>query len=540
VPTWLRRLAAPVTAIRRVLRSREDRRDAALAIAAGCCCFLSFPRFDVEPLGWVCLAPLLWAVRGAAPRRAFLLGWLMGFVTNAGGFHWVTGLLVRFGHMPLALAVPLCGLLALYQGLVFATTAGVSCWAAARGAPLVLAVPAALVVAEWLIPFLFPWYLANGQYRFITFIQGAELGGVLLLTGAMAAFAAGLVRLVESRLAGAARLRAWEPVAAFLPAAALLVFGAVREGQVVRAMAATPPVAFGVVQANIGIEEKSSDRSENLRLHREMTRDLKARGAEVVVWPETASGAFFPADPGAPGFARTLERVAGDLDVALFFGALRYERREGRRSPVVYNSALLTDAGGRFLGWYDKVYLLLFGEYVPILGEYPDLMDKLLPNSSHMGRGARLIALELPHGDGPAARTLRLAPMICYEDILPVFTRRLVAAAAPVDVFVNITNDAWFGDTSEPYLHMALAVFRTVEHRVPLLRAVNTGTSVHVDATGRIRDQIHSYRKDAFVAEVRPVRMRTVYGVVGDWPAWLAVAWLLGVFLRRRLVNAPS
>src|SRR5690606_33742301 len=98
---------------------------------------------------------------------------------------------------------------------------------------------------------------------------------------------------------------------------------------------------------------------------------------------------------------------------------------------------------------------------------------------------------ELPRPEGPP---VRIGPMICYEDILPIFARTLARVGDP-QIFLNITNDAWFGDTDEPYLHMALSVFRAVEHRVPLIRAVNTGTSVHVDAAGRIVDQLHSYTK---------------------------------------------
>src|SRR5205814_5021079 len=81
----------------------------------------------------------------------------------------------------------------------------------------------------------------------------------------------------------------------------------------------------------------------------------------------------------------------------------------------------------------------------------------------------------------------RLAPMICYEDIIPSFGRRLVAQEPPPNLLVNITNDAWFGATSEPYEHMALAVYRAVEHRLDLVRAVNTGVSAVIDATGRVR-----------------------------------------------------
>ena len=93
-----------------------------------------------------------------------------------------------------------------------------------------------------------------------------------------------------------------------------------------------------------------------------------------------------------------------------------------------------------------------------------------------------------------AAGDYRLGPLICYEDILPGFARR-VAKLEP-NAFINITNDAWFGRTAEPYQHLALAVFRSVEHRIEMIRAVNTGVSAHIDAAGRVRAQTESVDPD--------------------------------------------
>ena len=93
--------------------------------------------------------------------------------------------------------------------------------------------------------------------------------------------------------------------------------------------------------------------------------------------------------------------------------------------------------------------------------------------------------------------------MICYEDILPAFARRL--ASGP-NLLINITNDAWFGRTAEPYEHLALAVFRSVEHRLDMVRAVNTGVSAHIDATGRVRDKTRVGRSGR-AADAPPVTL---------------------------------
>ena len=121
---------------------------------------------------------------------------------------------------------------------------------------------------------------------------------------------------------------------------------------------------------------------------------------------------------------------------------------------------------------------MLFGEYIPFYDAIP-WFTKLFPEASNFNRGN-----EPGHRSRcrSAAASYRLGPLICYEDILPGFARR-VAKLGP-NAFINITNDAWFGRTAEPYQHLALAVFRSVEHRLEMVRAVNTGVSAHIDAAG--------------------------------------------------------
>ena len=132
---------------------------------------------------------------------------------------------------------------------------------------------------------------------------------------------------------------------------------------------------------------------------------------------------------------------------------------------------------------------MLFGEYIPFYDAIP-WFTKLFPEASNFSRGSEPATFPLQVG----GRDYRLGPLICYEDILPGFARR-VARLDP-NAFINITNDAWFGRTAEPYQHLALAVFRSVEHRIEMIRAVNTGVSAHIDAAGRVRAQTESVDPD--------------------------------------------
>jgi apolipoprotein N-acyltransferase len=145
----------------------------------------------------------------------------------------------------------------------------------------------------------------------------------------------------------------------------------------------------------------------------------------------------------------------------------------------------MMDADGNVTGAYDKVFLMLFGEYIPFYDSIP-WFTQLFPEASNFSRGSEPASFPLR----VRGRDFKLGPLICYEDILPSFTRR-VAKLRP-NALVNITNDAWFGRTAEPYEHLGLAVFRAVENRLELVRAVNTGVSAHVDAAGRVRARTDS------------------------------------------------
>jgi apolipoprotein N-acyltransferase len=186
---------------------------------------------------------------------------------------------------------------------------------------------------------------------------------------------------------------------------------------------------------------------------------------------------------------------------------------------------LMLDEAGHLTGKYDKVFLLIFGEYIPFYDRIP-WFTQLVPEASNFNRGA--VAGSFPFR--LRGHDYRLGPLICYEDILPGFTRR--TAALDPNLFVNITNDAWFGKTAEPYQHLALAVFRSVENRLEMVRAVNTGVSAHVDAAGRVRAMGPAADPDAtphpapvaLAVEAALLTRGGLYARVGDLFAWLCLA----------------
>jgi apolipoprotein N-acyltransferase len=541
---------APDSALARFL-ARTGRHRArllvALAAISGAMWFLACADFDIWPLAWIAMVPGLIAIEAASTvRRAALLGWLAGLVTHVGGFYWLTGMLIRFGHLPRPVA--LLGLLALcgYQALVFLLFA----WsirhirqrsAARFGAPLpmVLLAPVAMVAFEMLVPYLFPCYLAITQAWVTPVIQVAELTGPVGVTALLFA----VNGAIYDALASTGRRRKLVPlVAAGALLAAALGFGAVRMGQIDERRAAAPRVDVGVVQGNIPFDQKGLKRQDladgQLRGLQRVSAELEARGADLILWSESSYPFAIAREQTEDFPVGSRGRVRRDFTVPLAFGAVTVPA-----DPQVsnYNSAVYLDRDGVFRGRFDKIFLLLFGEYIP----FKDLLKGILPASAnHFSRGEKIVTFPFTH----QGTTYRLGPMICYEDILPQFGREL--SALHPHLLINLTNDAWYGDTSEPWEHLALSVYRAVEARTDLVRSVNTGVSAFIDASGRVVSK--SYAVDPH-EEPTPMTGHleqmaltegghTFYARFGDLFGWtltaaallLWIGWPLAVRLRSR------
>lgn len=812
------------------------------AVLSGVFIFMSFPNFsgvELFPLQWFSLVPLLWSIQGQSVRRTLFLGFLTGFVTNLGGFYWLTNLLREFGHLPAWVAAILWALISAYQGLVFVVFVLSGKIATERyRVPWVVSAPIAMVVAEMVVPFIFPWYFANGQYRFTYIAQIVDITGISGLTYLISTVNAAIFVILWSF-----KQKSAFPLGSCVTAVVLFLcvlgYGAIRLPEVDQAADSAPTLRVGMVEANIGIWEKEAKSLPqelrtptllfNLVKHQRLSKMAAEQDVDLLVWPESSYipiaevsvktsdlfgvaigvgglvaqclenkwnaapapmaapyssatwlaawagredavflagengyfakydqrnwtiwdsgttktlraivGVVEPTGPissvwvggddgvllrcagetctpqsfvtgvsitglalekrslklwavGADGFvyARSAalpegqwERVVGDEATPLsaiwigenwgaavgangtlwfrnggswsrialgtaenlravwgtngkhvfvvgdagtvfrfdgtrwireslpigtsfravmgtdlggifaagdsgtmavrhhdgtwetftlpgrpslfalapvgyhpdfpipgnvrylapsahelpaadnpmelfeeerrvplrdrvallrgfhkpvLFGALLYEMdgRTGRR--LLFNSALLVDARGRVMGRYDKNYLLMFGEYIPLGDKFPFLYD-WIPEAGRFEAGTTVETFDL--------NGIQIGVMICYEDILPRFTRRL--ATKKTHLLVNVTNDAWFGKTSEPYHHLALATMRSIETRRSMVRSTNTGVSAFIDPAGRIRKQTDLDNAEVLVDDVPLMDLDPVYIRIGD------------------------
>jgi apolipoprotein N-acyltransferase len=491
---------------------------AAIAVVGGALFALATAPFDLWPLAWIMLVPTLWLVdRAPTVRRAAAWAWLAGATASVGGFHWIADLLVVQGGLPRPLGWLGLLLLSAYHGLVFFLAARAIRAMRGRGWPMALAAPLAMVTFEFAVPLVFPFGLFITQAPALPVIQIAELTGPLGVTALLAAAGGGAWDLACGR-----RLPALLAAAAI---GAAVAYGVVRVGQVDAARAAAPALKVGLVSEGVGSTttggRNRDQRLADLAALQKASADAEAAGAKLLVWTETGFPFNLPRTSRADLGERSPYRIRRGFSAPLVFGTLTEE------SPPPFNSATLLGADDRFVARHDKVHRVFGSEYNPLVEMMPALESLMPAGAGHFAAGDAPVMLPATI-DGAV---VRLAPMICFEDILPGYGRE-VAGFRP-HLLVNLTNDSWFGP-DEPWQHLALAVFRAVELRADMVRAVNLGPSTHVDATGRV---VATGRGDHRGPEALVVTAAllegggTVYARVGNLFAWACVAVTLLVWL---------
>ncbi len=538
-----------------------------IATIAGILLFTSAATFDLWWQAWFCFVPILWLIdRAETAKQAARYSWWAGIVANCGGFYWIVALLERFAHLPWIVAALGFFLLSAYQALVFYLFGRVI-WSLRRktALPMTVLAPVVMVAFELIVPMIFPWYMAITQAWNIHVIQVADLAGPLGVSGLLLLGNGVLFDVWQKRRAA---LRPALIGVAIIVAA--LVYGHVRIGQVDAQRAAAPKINVGVVQPNVSFDQKGANKPEfadgQVADLQACSAELDRRGADLIVWTESAFPYWVGRNVTRDQPERSRGRIRRGFVAPLFMGAITFARDD----EYPHNSALMLERqaegapAGEFTARFDKIYLLMFGEYIPGLETFP-FIKKLMPKAAgHFARGKEVVTFPYRRPEDPldAPAPWRLGPLICYEDIIPAFGRNL--ARLRPHLLVNITNDAWFGASSEPWEHLQLSVFRSVELRTDMVRAVNTGVSAWIDANGRLYHKTYSMdpasmplpagrtscgvtpgsKADLEIAEM--VLMEgghTVYAAVGDLFGYVMLAltawwWLVGPWVRRRL--APN
>jgi apolipoprotein N-acyltransferase len=463
--------------------------DARVRLAAGvlgsaALVVLAAPPFDLWPLAFIALVPLLMALGNeSSPRTAFGTGWSLGFVINLWSFSWGPGVLAGLTGMPMLAGVAALVTFAAYQASVLALWTGGFTWLVRRRRwPLVAAAPLAITVAESIVPSPLPWSLAICAWRAWPVLQIAELGGTASVSA--------LLVLINALVVDTASLKAGRATRGSSRSVAIGVVLVVLGGGLLRAVSVehrrtmVPHLSVGVVQPNFGIISAEDRRRFGLRyleVLRRKTAELSIQGADLIVWPETAFPFLLDRKQErdfAPSHPWRLAPADAGHAPSLLFGSLTHEPG----GADIYNSAVLLRGDGTIAGRYDKRHLAPVGER--------DLFAGWPVVAARAGNRLETPSITVAPPGAPGVVTdgaLRLAPLICYEEATPAAAIAAGHDRRGPNLLVTLANHAWFGDSTAPWQALAFATFRSIELRRDLVRATATGVSSIGDALGRVR-----------------------------------------------------
>ncbi|MBN1238800.1 MAG: apolipoprotein N-acyltransferase [Gammaproteobacteria bacterium] len=509
--TLLQRTARPVAALLGAHSRVHGRTGPAAAAAAGALLPLAF-----APFGWFWVAPVSYALlfllwRAAPPRRAFMLGFWYGIASFFAGIYWVYISIHDFGQVHPALAllltVSLVALLALFPA--------VTGWIASRwlgtsgGAAWLGLLPALWVLTEWVRGWIFTGFgwLSAGYSQTDSWLMGfAPVAGihgmgwaVLLSAGALAALAAG----TRDERKGAV-------------VALVVLWGA---GFVLDDRRWTEPkpdvLTVSLLQGSMtpDLKWRPEQLEPTLGLYRDLT--MRSAGKQLIVWPEAAIPDLYE---NVSGYLSDLEAWADREDSAILLGVLRGTIYDFDNTLVALTSPRQ---------FYVKRHLVPFGEYFPVPGFVREWL--------------RLMSLPYVDAEpGPPEQPPldvageRVAVTICYEN---VFGAEQLHYLPESTLLVNVSNDAWFGDSIAPHQHLQIARVRAAEAGRYMLRATNNGITAIIDPLGNIVDTIPQFEVGVLDGAVQGYTGATPYARVGNWlaiaGAFAVIALLLALRWRR-------
>ena len=488
-----------------------NRRGPAALFLTGALFVLSYvlgtPGYDVPGLPIVCLAPFLaLAVSARTTRQAAWRGWVAGTAASVPLYYWIAYTIAVQGKLGWALGALAAFLVSAYVGAYISAAAAAAHRLEGRfgerGLWLFPAVWTAVEMARSHLFSGFPWMLLGYSVAgSATLRQAADLAGVhglsfLLTLSGVSVYIAG------KRLSEGFRAKAAIPLIPGIAALLFLVlYGRAGSSNPAGPAARVPEVKVAVAQGEIdqSVKWDPGNQLATLEIYGELTRKARDAGAQVVVWPETAAPFFYGWEAE---LSRRLDAIAVSGGIPVIFGALWYDPAEGGK---FYNSVFHIDGRGVVLGRYDKRHLVPFGEYIPL--------RPLLFFLSKLTAGDE----DFSTGTGPALFQIggrAVAASVCYEALFPALIREGVLGGAAW--LVNVTNDAWFGDTVAPHQHLAMARMRCVEFRRPMVRAANSGISAILDGDGGVAASLGLFRRGILVASIRPATGETVYAKTGE------------------------
>ncbi len=429
-------------------------KDLCLSVSSAALLILSFPNFNLWICAWFAFVPLFSALKGKSKFRSFLISYLTGVIFWSGCIYWLVHV-TTLGTLLLVLY------LALYFGFFGLVVSAIRYPLSAKN---LFFIPSVWVILEYVRSHLltgFPWALLGySQYNNLLIIQFADITGAWGVSFLIMVANVFIYYAASRQLPVASGAKSFFLV--IICIIGVLIYGYLKIYR--RSEAADQqPIKVSVIQGNIPQELKWDAGAQDFIINKysNLTAASLKDKPDLVIWPE----ASYPLVLSGPLYYDSLGDSLKEINAPLLFGAVTV------KDNLYYNSALLVSKGAGLLSKYDKIHLVPFGEYIPLKNIFP------------------FLETIVPIGDIAAGRDYtvfqkKFSVLICFEDLFPELSRQFVKRGA--EFLVNITNDAWYKETSAPYQHLQASVFRAIENRVFLVRAANTGISGFINPLGRI------------------------------------------------------
>jgi apolipoprotein N-acyltransferase len=514
---------------------RMERSAWLLAILSAILQVVIFPLANLYWLSWTAIAPLLVAIlrarrpdtlqlEGAAkllpahPGQTFLLGWFAGILWYCGNCYWIYSTMKQYGGINAFGAASLLLLFALYLGLYHGVFALIVSWLA-RGESglrnaLVLS-PFVWVAVELARTRItgFPWDLLG-----VTQVDNIPLARIATFTGV---YGVSLEIMIVNAAFAAAFLvrRSRRPLLLAALAAAFVLQGA----RWIPAPAVPADHTALLVQENIPVLDNADWTTQYFtdtltELNRLSLTPVGEQHPALIVWPESPA----PFYSGDPLFRTAVSQIAQSAQSWMVVGNIGVENAmmSPQHATQIFNSAALVSPTGDWPARYDKIHLVPFGEYVPFKSLF-SFAGGLTKEVGDFSRGVSRAPLE--------AGDQKLGIFICYESIFPDDVRQFAANGA--QVFVNISNDGWYGDSGAYAQHLTQARMRTVENDRWLLRDTNTGVTAAIDPYGRVVASVPRKLRNVLEAPYALSSTTTFYTRHGDWLAYACAIISLGAIV---------
>jgi len=501
----------------------------------------AFPKINLWILAWGSLVPLMFVLDGKKPLSAFRWAYMCGVLFFTGTLYWFFHITKWFSVVGALGIVLLLLYLALYFGLF---GLAYSLFSRQKSFHKLFLFPSIWVVLEFIRAHLFTGFdwasLGHTQYTNLPVIQIADITGVFGVS-----FIVMMVNVLIKELLTASfvdktpqahrttSLLMWTTVVSVV---FVLGYGMFRLYPSHHQDRSNSNYSIAIIQANIPQEVKWEKTAwgNSMKKYVTITKQALQHDPDLIIWPETSYPGYLWDDKEL--FIQ-LQAFVRSAKTPLLLGSVLKEEHN------YYNSAILLSSNGDIDETYRKVHLVPFGEYLPLRAVFPFLSSFVPIGDFTAGDQWTIFSPGLTQeGDQP---NNPFSVLICFEDTVARLSRKFVQHGA--QLLVNITNDAWFGNTRAPFMHLQSAVFRTVENRRGLVRAANTGVSCFIDQWGQTVNCVESnegsgkqktYISGYSIEKVDFNDQITFYTKFGDIFTIFCFGCILWGIMRRRVENS--